>query len=155
MNHPSKFKILAAASMMLFLAGCIVLPARSGGGDQGGGKYDLEKSLDFGRTAVINTLDAVLVKQGFTVTSKDAALGHLSARKTGLLASDYGYYRFQKFCFLWGYGAYGTMLLDARAESEGPKKTRLGLNSTPDAPGTLKKTMEELELKLFLEDKPR
>lgn len=152
MNNSSGAKILAAAAVVIFLAGCIVVPARR---DEGGGKYDLEKTLDHDRAAVITALDAVLVKQGFTVTSKDAAGGNLSARKTGLLASDYGYYRFQKFCFLWGFGAYGTMLLDARAEPGGPGKTRLGLNSTPKAGGTLKKALEELELKLFLEDKPR
>ena len=150
----SNKKGLMPAGMLFFLAGCIVIPARSSDVDKGG-RFHVEKTLDYVRSAVINTLDTVLVKRGFTITSKDAVNGHISARKTGMLASDYGYNRFQKFCFLWGYGVYGTMQLDANAESVGPGKTRLGLNSAPKAPGILKEILEELEMKLFQEGKSR
>ncbi len=141
-------KIAAAASLAL-LAGCLIIPSRQSASPGG---YDREKELAYDRADVINALDGVLVKQGFKVEWKDPCRGMLSARKTGLLASDYGYNRFQKFCLFWGYASYGTMTIDARADDEGPRKTRLKLKATPQSFRTIDTSIEELELKLFLND---
>ncbi len=149
----SRLKKLPLASITLILcAGCLIVPVRQRTDET----FDKEKILNYSRSAVINTLDAVIVKQGFTVTAKDAERGSLTAEKTGVITSDYGYTRFQKYCLFWGYGSYGKVVLEARADYLEPKKTMFKMRTTPKSLGAGKirdKTMEELELKLFLEDR--
>ncbi len=145
-------KVPLYAATLILCAGCLIVPVRQRTDET----FDREKALKYSQGAVITVLDAVLAKQGFTVTAKDATRGNLVAEKTGVIDSDYGYYRFQKYCLFWGYGSYGKVVLEARADFLEPKKTILRMRTTPKGMGAgkiLDKTFEELELKLFLEDK--
>ncbi len=142
-----------ALIVMLLLTGCIILP-RSG---ESARPEAREKTVKYDKAVVITALEPILVKDGFAIRTKDPGRGYLLAAKSGRIDSDYGYYRWQKYCLFWGYASFGTVELEARAVGKAPRDTYLSITVRPNVSGAgklLDKTMEELELKLFLQEKP-
>ncbi len=145
--------ILFAAALALW-AGCVVLPRSAGPSDAA----TRSKTFAHGRIEVINALEPVLTKQSFSIKAKDPASGFLLAGKSGRIDSDYGYYRIQQYCLFWGYASFATIELSAHASETSPRSTSLTISINPAAAGTgkiLDKTMEDLELRLFLQDGKR
>ncbi len=144
---------VALMAPAILLTGCIILPR---GGESA--KPEMrEKTMKYDKGVVITALEPILVKDGFAIRSKDPGRGYLLAGKSGRLDSDYGYYRWQKYCLFWGYASFGTIELEARAVGKAPRDTHLTMTVRPSVSGAgklLDKTMEDLELKLFMQDKP-
>jgi len=144
-------KCLFLSIIFLLISGCIIVPVKR----DTNAPFDREKKLDYSKKIVFKTLEQVLLKNGFTIKEINAVQGTLTAEKTGVQDADAGYFRFQKFCVLWGYGSYGTVILDACTEEAGAKKTVLKLRITPKMTTgkILDKTMEDLEAGLFMGNK--
>jgi hypothetical protein len=142
----------ALLASLLILTGCIILP-RSG---ESAKPETREKTVKYDKAAIITALEPILVKDGFTIRARDAGRGYLLASKSGRIDSDYGYYRWQKYCLFWGYASFGTIELEARAVGKAPRDTYLTMTVRPNVSGAgklLDKTMEDLDLKLFLQEK--
>ncbi len=140
---------LTAALFCILQSSCIIPMPRSVESET------REKVLNYNAVVVLNAVEHVILKEGFTIQDKDISGGILKARKSGKVAGDSMMVNAGKVR-VFGFGmVFDTLNFTAKTEYLEPKKTRLGLSIDCGkwyAKNAIDKAFQEVETKLFLED---
>lgn len=146
-----KCNVPALAAVLLFTlhTACIIPMPRSVENETS------EKVLPYNSAKVINAVEHVIKKEGFTVQQSDPEGGLLKAQKSGKVAGDSMTVNTGKGTLFGMAMVFDTLNFTARAHYLEPKKTRLALSidcSKWYAKNVIEKAFQEVETKLFLED---